>query len=65
MPYEIDSEITKVQSLLQKATADSAWPGAVLLAAKDGKIFFYDAVGYDTNKKKELCVNRIFLTWHP
>ena len=52
MPYEIDSEISKVQPLLQKATADSAWPGAVLLAAKDGKIFFYDAVGYHTYKKK-------------
>ena len=52
MPYEIDSEISKVQPLLQKATADSAWPGAVLLAAKDGKIFFYDAVGHHTYKKK-------------
>ena len=52
MPYEIDSEISKVQPLLQKATADSAWPGAVLLAAKDGKIFFHDAVGYHTYKKK-------------
>ena len=41
-----------LQSLLQKATADSAWPGAVLLAAKDGKIFFHDAVGYHTYKKK-------------
>jgi len=28
--------------------ADSAWPGAVLIAGKDGKIFLHEAVGYHT-----------------
>ena len=32
---------------------DSAWPGGVLLAVKDGKIFFHDSFGYHTYQKAE------------
>ena len=48
MPYEINADIHELRSLLKKAVSDSAWPGAVLIAVKNGKIFFHDAVGYHT-----------------
>ena len=54
MPYELKADIYDVNSLLKKAVSDSAWPGAVLLAAKDGKIFFHGSVGYHTYKQKKV-----------
>jgi beta-glucosidase-like glycosyl hydrolase/CubicO group peptidase (beta-lactamase class C family) len=52
MPYETNAKIEPVQHLLEAAVADSAWPGAVLLAAKDGKIFIHTAVGYHTYDRR-------------
>ena len=54
MPYEIKANNYDLHSFLKEAVSDSAWPGAVLLAAKDGKIFFHDAVGYHTYKQKKV-----------
>ncbi|MBW7889045.1 MAG: serine hydrolase [Bacteroidetes bacterium] len=44
--------LKKIDVLITKAVADSAFPGAVVLAAKDGKIFYQKAFGkftYDSN----------------
>ncbi len=54
MPYEIKANISDIHSLLSEAVSDSAWPGAVLFAAKDGKIFIHDAVGYQTYKQNKV-----------
>lgn len=53
MPYEMDIDTKEVNTFLQAAVADSAWPGAVLIAGKDGKIFIHEAVGYHTYKGKQ------------
>ncbi len=50
-PSEISVNTDSVQLLLNQAVADSAWPGGVLIAGKNGKIFFHDAIGYHTYKK--------------
>lgn len=52
MPYEIGADATELRRLMQSAVEDSAWPGGVLLAAKDGIIFFHEAFGYHTYDKK-------------
>jgi len=52
MPYEIGINTKRVKTYLQEAVADSAWPGAVLIAGKDGKIFLHESVGYHTYEKK-------------
>lgn len=48
LPEEIGIETSRVTDLLQRAVADSAWPGGILLAAKDGRIFIHEAFGYHT-----------------
>ena len=52
MPYEIDTDINKVKTLLHESVADFAWPGGVLIAGKNGKIFLHEAVGFHTHEKK-------------
>ncbi len=49
---EVNLDPTPVFQLLDEAVADSAWPGGVLLAAKDGKIFIHRGFGYHTYAKK-------------
>ncbi len=44
--------ISYLSKLFQKAVSDSAWPGGVLLASKDGDIFYHEAVGFHTYKKE-------------
>jgi beta-glucosidase-like glycosyl hydrolase/CubicO group peptidase (beta-lactamase class C family) len=51
MPYEVGAEIDSLLIMLDEAVADSAFPGGVLLAAKDGKIFLHEAFGYHTYAK--------------
>ncbi|MBN4080913.1 serine hydrolase [Caldithrix abyssi] len=48
MPKEISANIDAVYLQLSQAVADSAFPGGVLLAAKDGNIFIHEAFGYHT-----------------
>ena len=52
MPEEVGANTAKISALLKQAVADSAWPGGVLLAAKDGKIFIHEAFGYHTYAKE-------------
>ena len=48
MPVEVGADVTALDLLLDEAIADSAWPGNVLLAAKDGQVFYHEANGYHT-----------------
>jgi len=50
---EISVNIASIKAIISKALADSAFPGGVLLAAKDGKIFIHEAFGHHTYTKKE------------
>ena len=50
---EISVNIANIQKSLSLAVKDSAFPGGVLLASKDGKIFIHEAFGYHTYDKKE------------
>lgn len=52
-PKEISANINSIEILLNQAVSDSAWPGGVLLAAKDGKIFLHESFGYHTYQKEE------------
>ena len=52
-PQEISANTDSIEILLNQAVSDSAWPGGVLLAAKDGQIFFHESFGYHTYKKSE------------
>ncbi|UCD37819.1 MAG: serine hydrolase, partial [Fidelibacterota bacterium] len=52
MPAEIGAETSPITSLLNAAVEDSAWPGGVLLAARDGKIFIHESFGYHTYAKE-------------
>ncbi|MFQ6612336.1 MAG: glycoside hydrolase family 3 N-terminal domain-containing protein, partial [Fidelibacterota bacterium] len=52
MPYEVRANPSTVEELLKTAVADSAWPGGVLLAAKDGSIFIHTAAGFHTYAKQ-------------
>ena len=47
--------------LLEESVQNKAWPGGVLLAAKDGKIFAKEAFGFHTyDKKRETRTSDIF-----
>jgi beta-glucosidase-like glycosyl hydrolase/CubicO group peptidase (beta-lactamase class C family) len=50
---EISVNISNIQKYLSIAVKDSAFPGGVLLASKDGEIFIHEAFGYHTYAKKE------------
>ncbi len=54
MPYEIEADISSVTRLMAEAVEDSAWPGGVLLACKNGKVFIHHAQGTHTYGKFEL-----------
>ena len=52
-PSEISADISRLKSYLTQAVEDSAFPGGVLLAAKDGQIFLHESFGYHTYKKSK------------
>jgi beta-glucosidase-like glycosyl hydrolase/CubicO group peptidase (beta-lactamase class C family) len=54
IPEEIGLNTDNLNQLLNKAVQDSAWPAGVLLASKDGKIFFKEAFGHHTYDKKRV-----------
>ncbi len=53
-PFELnlDSDsLLKIDSIIENAVIQKATPGATVLAARNGKIFFYKSYGYHTYKK--------------
>ena len=61
MPYELKVDNEELFVLLDEAINKKAWPGSVLLASKDGSIFFHEASGYHTyNKKRKMQKSDIF-----
>ncbi len=52
-PDEISVNIKSIQKSLSDSVKDSAFPGGVLLASKDGKIFIHEAFGHHTSDKKD------------
>ena len=61
MPYELNVENERLINLMDQAINEKAWPGGVLLASKDGKIFIHAARGYHTyDKKKKMQKSDIF-----
>ena len=61
LPSEVNANIGPLSTLLQTAVNEKAFPGGVLLAAKDGKIFFHDAFGFHTyDKKRKMRKSDIF-----
>lgn len=58
LELNIDSVyIAKIDSVMHKAIADGATPGATILAAKEGKVFYYKSFGYHTYEKKTKTKN--------
>ena len=58
---EISVDIEPVKDFFKQAVSDTAFPGGVILAAKDGKIFLHEAVGFHTySKKKSVTKGNIF-----
>ena len=47
---------------MNQAIAENAWPGAVLLAAKDGNIFYQKVMDIISIRAEILCAPVIFLT---
>lgn len=52
LPTEVGAKTESLEKILTEALQDSAWPGGVLLAAKDGKIFIHQAFGHHTIEGK-------------
>ena len=46
------SNKSHIQSLMESAIEDGAWPGGVLLAAKGGNIFYHQGHGFHTYERK-------------
>ena len=60
-PFEGGAQIKNLEQLLNKAVEDSAWPGSVLLTARNGKVFFHKANGYHTyDKNRKMSPSDIF-----
>ena len=58
---EIGANINPIKSLLEQAVRDTAFPGGVILAAKDGNIFLHEAVGHHTySERKSVSKGNIF-----
>lgn len=50
-PKTVNADISKIKKIMDLAVADGAWSGGVLLAAKDGNIFYHNGHGYHTYDK--------------
>ncbi len=53
-PEDIGADPGKIMPHVNQALAENAWPGGVLLAAKDGKIFIHEYFGdhtYDSDRQ--------------
>jgi beta-glucosidase-like glycosyl hydrolase/CubicO group peptidase (beta-lactamase class C family) len=61
MPFEAEANVTALRQTTNKALNEQAWPGGVLLAAKDGKIFWHEAFGHHTYAHEQaVVVNDLF-----
>lgn len=55
-PQELDispDDLVMIDSLAMKGIKEKAYPGCVVLVAKDGKVFYNKAFGYHTYENKE------------
>ena len=52
LPSSVGADVSLLSELMESAIADKGWPGGVLLAAKDGQIFYHQGHGYHTYKNK-------------
>ena len=50
-PKLVNADISMMSEAMNSAVVDSAWSGGVLLAAKDGNIFYHKGHGYHTYDK--------------
>jgi len=48
LPREVGVDNSYLESFMESAIEDSAWPGGVLLAAKGGNIFYHQGHGFHT-----------------
>ena len=61
LPAEAKADVSALELLLDQAIADSAWPGNVLLAAREGQVFYHDASGFHTySKRRRMSPSDIF-----
>ena len=61
LPEESNAITDTLIEHLNRAVQNKAFPGAVILASKDGKIFLHEAVGYHTySKKREMRKSDLF-----
>ena len=54
LPSGVNANDTHINTIMEMAIKDSAWPGAALLAAKDGNIFYNQGHGFHTYNKNKL-----------
>ncbi len=47
-PEEMDYDVAKVMTVMRRALDENAWPGGVLVAGKDGRIFLNEYFGTHT-----------------
>ena len=63
-PHEVninEKDLTAIDSIAMKGIKNKAYPGCVILVAKDGKVFYDKAFGYHTyDKKVPTSINDIF-----
>ncbi|MEE2765179.1 MAG: glycoside hydrolase family 3 N-terminal domain-containing protein [Candidatus Neomarinimicrobiota bacterium] len=52
LPSSVGADVKMLSELMESAIDDDAWPGGVLLAAKDGQIFYHQGHGYHTYNNK-------------
>lgn len=64
LPEELgikSDDLIRVDSIAQNGVDEGAYPGCVVLAAKDGKVFYQKAFGYhSTDKKRKVQVTDIY-----
>ena len=52
LPVSVGADVIELNKLMEAAITDSAWPGGVLLATKEGRIFYHQGHGNHTYEKK-------------
>lgn len=60
-----DNIYKEVDTIIEAAISDSAWPGAVLVVGNKDGIQYQKSYGFHTYEKKKRPVPMTFLIWHP